>query len=168
MKTRILYGLIIGSSLVASATVISFDSKTDTANNLKHMSTGMLIYCADYDDVLPYVLESKTAMAVIFPYVKDRQSFKSLNPGSHFGYNISLGGVNLTDIPSPKATVLFYDAKAWADGSHLAATTDAEVKAYDAKQWAALSKSLKSKISRTAVRPLPKDYYKKLYPQIGF
>lgn len=161
MKSASLFALLLALVLFASAQIGHRDPKADTANNLRLLSSGMTMYTLDYDDIFPYAQETKSAFAVMFPYVKSKETFKSYNPGSTLAFNLSVGGVAMGDIDRPASTVMFYDVKAWPDGTHSVSFCDMRAKDLDSTKWAQASKTLKSRFKHKG-KPLPKDYYKKL------
>lgn len=144
----------------------SASSKTTALSNMKQLALGMIMYTSDYDDVMPYVQDSKSAFAVTQPYLKNSQLQNSLNPGSRILMNMSISGVEVTLVESPAETVLYYDEKAWPDGRHLVAFLDGHVTYVDPDGWQKCQASLHLKLKRKA-KPLPADYWEKLNPGNG-
>ncbi|HVT14301.1 MAG TPA: hypothetical protein VHE55_18705 [Fimbriimonadaceae bacterium] len=138
------------------------NSRTAALSNMKQLALGMIMYSSDYDDVVPYVQDSKSALAVTMPYLKNGQLTKSLNPGSRILMNMAIAGVEMTAIEAPAETVLYYDEKPWPDGSRLVAFMDGHVKFVEPEAWAKAEATLHLKIKRKT-KPLPPDYWKKLH-----
>lgn len=126
-----------------------------TLSNFKQAALGMIMYANDYDDVLPYPQDSKAAYVVTEPYVKNRKVMATSNPsGGIMKFNPALGGVTMTQVPSPADTPLYYDSEAWPDGSRCVAFLDGHAKIVSADDWRAVAQSLKMRFRRTA-KPLP-------------
>lgn len=129
--------------------------KSATLSNLKQLALGVIIYATDYDDELPYVQSTKGAYEVIFPYIKNKDVTKSLNPnGGEFRLNMAVAGVSMTSIEAPSDTPLFYEMAPWPDGTRCVAYTDGHVKFLNAEQWEKLQPYLNLKLKRTG-KPLP-------------
>lgn len=138
--------------------VPSLGGKPDAISNLKQAALGMIMYASDWDDELPYVQDSGSAYFVTQPYVKSMDMFKSLNPkGSRILFNMAVAGVNMSEIPEPTKTVLYFDENAWPDGGRPAAFADGHVEYLSASEWAQASKSLHLKLKRKS-KPLPPKY----------
>ncbi|MFI5386310.1 MAG: hypothetical protein ACHQ50_09340, partial [Fimbriimonadales bacterium] len=45
--------------------------KPAATSNMKQLALGMIMYSSDYDDVIPYIQDSKSAFAVTMPYMKN-------------------------------------------------------------------------------------------------
>ena len=132
--------------------------QTRTLSNIKQISLGMLMYASDYDDLTPYAQSTKTVEYVISPYVLNNELFKSLNPDrSRFLFNMAIAGVNMTDIPSPAETVMFYESRAWPDGLRVVSFCDGHAKIVTEEEWREHKLTLKLKIKKSA-KPLPAGY----------
>lgn len=143
-------------------------AKTVSLSNVKQLALGMIMYASDYDDVFPYAQDTKSAFAVIFPYVKNAGIFKSLNPnGGRFLANMAVMGVNGTDILQPAETVLLYDPTPWPDGEVLVAYCDGHAKFVTPETWSQVSKTLRLKLEHQG-KPLPPGYWKKINPNVDF
>lgn len=142
--------------------------KAQTMSNAKQIATGMLMYASDYDDIFPYARDSKTAMLVTTPYVRNRDVFKTLNPaGGEFVFNLKLGGVSESSIPQQHQTPMYCESKAWPDGSRVVAFADSYVKSISAQDWPAIVKALAKSFKRTATKPFPANYAQTLAKQMG-
>lgn len=129
-----------------------------TLSNAKQISTAMIMYASDWDDVLPYAQSTKAVQFVTYPYVKNAEVWKTLNPnGGQFQFNMALGGVSMTDVPSPAETVLYYESNEWPDGKRAVSYLDGHAKLVSAEEWAKLKASLDLKLKKTA-KPLPLNY----------
>jgi hypothetical protein len=144
----------------AAITPIQANAKGQALSNLKQVALGMMMYCADSDDVLPYVQGTKAAQYVTFPYMKSIKLWESKNPnGGELRFNVALGGVSVTAIEDPSAVPLLFDSKAWPDGTRLVAFADGHVKSVDETTWKSLQKWL-SRRYKASGRPLPLSYGK--------
>ena len=134
------------------------DSRSDKVanqSNLKQLGLAMLMYCADYDDEVPYVQATKGAYEVIYPYVKNVSIFKSTNPNSpEFRLNMAVAGVNSMEIRNPAEMPMFYDAQPWPDGTRCIVYMDGHSKYVTAEEWQAVEPMLSAKLPRKG-RPLP-------------
>lgn len=133
-------------------------AQTTAVSNAKQIALGMLMYCADYDDITPYAQSTATVQWVTMPYLKNMKIWETGNPNnSRFIYNPAIAGVNMTDVEEPAATVLYYESAPWPDRRRVVAYNDGHVKLLTEEEWATVSKTLKLKIKKSA-KPLPADY----------
>ncbi len=131
------------------------EDRAQTMSNAKQLSLAMIMYSADYDDELPYVQSTKGAFEVAYPYMKSKETTKSLNPsGAKFLLNMAVAGVNLSSIDSPSETVLFYEDKAWPDGTRVVSFIDGHVKRLNPDEWERAKATLSLKLPRQS-KPLP-------------
>lgn len=129
--------------------------RASSLSNIKQISTAMLIYCADYDDVTPYVQSTKGSFEVMYPYMKSKEITKSLNPnGSKFVLNMAVAGINMSSIEMPSETILFYEDKPWPDGKRLVSFTDSSARMVDEAEWERLKATLNLKLPKVG-KPLP-------------
>ena len=127
-------------------------------SNIKQISTGMMIYGTDYDDITPYAQSTRTVEYVIYPYMKNFELWNTLNPnGSRFLFNMAVAGVNMAGIHDPVGTVMFYESHPWPDGRRLVSFMDSHARFLTEEEWQEVKGSLKLKLKRSAV-PLPADY----------
>lgn len=142
---------------VAVAQVVQDQSPAQTraVSNAKQLALGSLMYCSDYDDVLPYVQSVVTVKEVTYPYMKNLDVWKTGNPASQWRFNMCLGGVSQTEIAEPASTPLFYESAPWADGRRVVAFADGHVKLVGSAEWKGMAKYLKLKLKRSAKKPLP-------------
>ncbi len=129
--------------------------KASTLSNIKQIGTAMMIYQADYDDVTPYVQSTKGAYEVMFPYFKNAEIAKSLNPGGiEFRLNMNIAGVKLTTIEQPQTVPMFYEDKPWEDGSRAVVFMDGSAKFVSSEDWPAIEEALVLKFAKVG-KPLP-------------
>ncbi|HRF60462.1 MAG TPA: hypothetical protein PLH94_11200 [Fimbriimonadaceae bacterium] len=150
--------------LAASAQVAdpSRSEKSATLSRSKQVGISLLLYCSDYDDVLPWPQDSHSCWRAIHPYSKNRDIFKTLNPnGGEFAFNMALGGVSMRDISAPERTIMVHETKAWPDGGRVGTHVDGSARFFTAEMWKERAKTLNLKLKRTAKKPLPKDWLKK-------
>ena len=69
-------------------------------------------------------------------------------------FNMSLAGVNSTEIAEPANTVMFYESEPWADGSRCVSFADTHAKVVNPEEWAKLQPSLNLKLKRVG-KPIP-------------
>lgn len=133
--------------------------QTATLSNSKQLALGMMMYASDCDDVMPWAQGIKAVKFATRPYLKNDDLWKSLNPaGGEFRFNMSLGGVSLTDVEDPSETILYYEEKAWPDGRRAVAFADGHAKFVGEEEWKRLQPTLKLKVKKTAKRPLPLNW----------
>jgi len=143
------------------------DLKSATQSNLKQLGLAMLMYSADYDDVLPYVQSTKGAYEVLWPYMKNASITKSHNPNSpEFRLNMAIAGVSDSEIPEPARAPLFYDAAPWPDGRRCVVFLDGHSDWVDEQEWQELSSFLTAKLPRSG-KPLPATLGSKWPPAGG-
>jgi hypothetical protein len=142
------------------------DAKTTTINNFKQASIGMIMYMGDYDDVLPYVQDTKSAFFVTYPYVKSADTFKTLNPNGMMRFNMAVAGVNASALETPADVPMYYESEPWPDGTRVVAFMDGHVKAVSEEEWQRVQQYLTMKLPRTT-KPLPMDYGKNWPPGPG-
>lgn len=142
--------------------------KSEALSNIKQVSLGMMMYMADYDDVMPYAQDTKSAFAVMYPYVKSVDVFKSVNPkGGRILLNMAVAGVSAAQMEAPAETVLFYDNTPWPDGTRLVSFMDGHAKFLGEVEWRRAEATLRLKMPRSA-RPLPPAYWKSIAPNLDF
>lgn len=133
--------------------------RTSTLSNVKQAALGMLMYCSDYDDVYPWAQSSKSAWSAIYPYVKNKEVFKTLNPnGGEFRFAANVAGVAATELEAPASVVMIYESMAWPDGSRVVAYCDGHARVVSAEAWREAEKELKRVYKRKAKKPLPADH----------
>lgn len=141
--------------------------RTATLSNIKQVSLGMIMYTADYDDVLPYAQSTTTVKYVTMPYLKNTNVWKTENPeGGQIVFNMGVSGLNYSQIDSPAEVVLFYESKAWPDGRRAVAFTDGHCKFLTEQDFQAAMKRSKITLPRAA-KPLPADYGVKEMREMG-
>jgi guanylate kinase len=91
-----------------------------TLLNIRSLGAAVLLYATDNDNRLPPDMSSASAVRrAVARYVADEGAFTTLNPaGGEFLGNRSLSGATLKlGDPGLRSVVMFYDSKAWPDGS---------------------------------------------------
>ena len=135
--------------------------QTSTVSNVKQVALGMIMYTNDWDDYCPYPQSSKAAWYVEYPYVKNINVFKTLNPkGGMIRFNMGIAGASTTSIASPADTVLLFESEPWPDGRRVVAFCDGHVKLVNEQTWADLSKHLTPSGIARVKKPLPVSYDK--------
>ncbi len=120
--------------------------KSSCQSNLKQISTGMLMYAQDYDEVMVMNIwdsgtspfqptHQRTAAHLIYPYVKNQQVFRcpsvagtSMTPGSagatwvqipygSYGFSNWIAGRAMAQVEAPADLFMAFDAQnPWNDG----------------------------------------------------
>lgn len=123
--------------------------RTATLSNLKQVALGIIMFEADYDDQVPWVESTPQLFELIYPYVKNREIMKTLNPaGGMIRFNMCLAGTWATQLENPAETVLIYESMPWADGSRCVAFADGHAKVVNEEEWQRLQPSLNLKLPR--------------------
>lgn len=129
------------------------DAHPEALSNIKQIGLATMIYSSDFNDKLPAADSTAKAEDEIYPYIKNRDLFKYRNPnGGQILYNTKLSGVNVTKVPKPVETVMWYDEKPWPDGKMLVCYLDGHVSFTDAKTFQAQLKMSQS-LSRSVSSP---------------
>lgn len=127
-----------------------------TNSNMKQVALATVLYTSDYDDVFPYAQNTHTVQTVTSPYVKGTSVWKTANPnGGEILFNMAIGGVETSSIPTPAQVVMYYESAAWPDGRRSVAFADGHVKLVDEAEWQGLKVTLSKKYKRKATKPLP-------------
>lgn len=129
-------------------------SQSVAVSNMKQLGQATLIYCNDYDDVLPFARSIGQAKSEVMPYLKNMDTFKSQNPnGGTVLYNVNLAGVVATTLPSPASTPVFYDSLAWPGGGRPVVFADGHADFVEANRWNSVAAELARKYARKAPAP---------------
>ncbi|HRJ95969.1 MAG TPA: hypothetical protein PLL78_04735 [Fimbriimonadaceae bacterium] len=130
--------------------------QTETLSNSKMLAIGMLIYCGDYDDLYPYVQDTKAAFVVTYPYMKNLEVTKTHNPnGGSFLFNRKIGGVKSTKVHPPEQIPMYYETNFWPDDRRIVAYADAHAVPVTKAGWPKIETALKKTFPRIAKKPLP-------------
>lgn len=100
---------LAASVVVAQTGAILASEKTMALSRMKHLSLATTMYTMDYDDCTPFVSSTKDARIVLKLYVDDQDSFVSPRANSQFLYNVKIGGLYTTAIPSPADEICWYE-----------------------------------------------------------
>jgi len=139
-------------------------AQATTASNVKQAALGLIMYAGDYDDVLPYVQDTKAVQFLIQPYTKNMQIWETLNPkGGMIRFNMGVAGAEMVSIERPAETVMLFESEPWSDGRRAVAFCDGHVKLVGADEWASLASKLKPAGIKRAGKPLPANYMTKFY-----
>jgi len=130
----------------------------NTLNNIKQAALATHMYASDYDDDIPYVQSTRSAVSVLFPYSKARAIFASgHNPPRPFRLNMALAGVHISRIALPAEVVMWYEPQSDTDGRRAVAFADGHAMRLTEAEWRKASGTLSLKIPRRT-RPLPADW----------
>jgi hypothetical protein len=130
----------------------------EAENRAKLLGIAMIMYATDFDDVMPYAQQTKSALGVIYPYVKSVDIFRSMNPrGAEWRFNMGVSGAFLSSVMEPASTPMFFESEAWPDGRRLVIFMDGAVRWTDEAAWEALQPRMRPQVTRVR-QPLPPDY----------
>lgn len=132
-------------------------ARSESLSRIKQLGTAAMIYLADYDDEFPFVESTPYFQSVVYPYCKNREIFKSLNPNGpgDFRYNVGIAGLNSTVIDDPAGMPLLYDPKPWPDGMYLVCFCDSHCEFVDAETWEYLKSIMRPKLPRSGKPVIP-------------
>lgn len=150
----------VEKSTTADDPTLSEGDAKETAglSNARQISTALLMYASDCDDVAPYAQSTKAVQFVTYPYLKSFEAWSTHNPnGSQFRFNMSLAGVSLLSASEPNAIVLFYEDKVWPNGKRIVAFLDGHSAMLTPEEWKQVEPSLKLTYLKVG-KPLPLDY----------
>src|SRR5262245_57742856 len=102
-------GMIVLS--VCSFAYFQGSSGTACTSNLKQYSLAMLMYCQDYDEMLPPMKFPAQVHNRVYPYVKNRSVFSCPDTGTDYLPNPALNYQSMAAIESPAKMMMLRDAK---------------------------------------------------------
>lgn len=118
------------------STPASADAKTKGLNNAKMVTTAIILYANDYDDVFPKAGSTDQAKQVVQPYLKSLDVWQSSNPeGGRLLYNTHLSGVATTSLDRPDSVPVLWDEKPWPDGGRIVGFADGHAKYVTVSAW---------------------------------
>lgn len=97
-------------------------------SNLKQVSTGLLMYCQDYDERLPLMQSMAAAQKRLVPYTRSQTLFTCPATTKPYKTNPALSGKPLAVIAEPPRAVSFFDAVPHADTQYSVAYVDGHVR----------------------------------------
>lgn len=161
-RTRVNLLAIAGVGLVGGALgQSSLDNQLkqiDTLTRVQTLAVSLNLYATDYDSTYPNPPDIKGLKWAMAPYVKDANSWKTLNPKkSELRFNTSVGGASKLDMKDPSQYVLFYDSDMWPNRERPVAFADGSAKSLTSIEWGRTAMSLASRFEKRA-GPLPKAY----------
>jgi prepilin-type processing-associated H-X9-DG protein len=103
---------------------------SSSLSNAKQATLGLIMYAADYDDVLPPAMGNEPALhALVDPYIKDPSVWRSYSPaGADFLSNPGLAFVKIPYVIAPATEVSFYESHDWSDGRVIVGYLDGHVR----------------------------------------
>lgn len=152
LKVGIVAACVLGALVapgIGTQTQDTAKLKTEGMMHAKALALGLIMYIDDYDGITPYADETSIVKEVTQPYVKapipgaspaeNRKAvWQTMNPAvSEFLYNISFGGIRLSDLENPANTPVIYESKPWA-GLHsgrIVAFADGHVRMVVEQDW---------------------------------
>lgn len=85
-------------------------------SNGRQLATAMMMYCQDYDEMLPHGKTMTEVKPKVFPYVKNNAIFVDPTSGKDFMYNPVMSGMPQKRIKEPAQAVVFYSPSIHTDG----------------------------------------------------
>jgi len=133
--------------------------RTIALSRIKQVGLATLMYSQDYDGLFPYAQSSAQALNVEYPYYKNKEITTSPTPGGKFVFNSNLPGVNMTAIPNPAQTPMWYEVLLDKTERFAAVYTDGHAKLRGPDTRSEFEAALKEKFARDPKsKPLPKNY----------
>ena len=126
--------------------------RTQTLSSAKQIATSAMIYCADYDDMLPIGKSTEQVKKLLMPYSKTMAIWNSENPGSRFLFNTNVTGVSMTVFSQPSRVPMVYESKAWPDGARVIAYVDSHARMEPKEKWPEIERMLKQKWNKPPVK----------------
>jgi hypothetical protein len=113
-------------------------------SNLQQLGLALLMYCSDYDEVLPKAMGKPDAMQkALYPYTKNNELFKNPMTGTLYLSNAILAKKKVDHIKYPSQMVTFYESEPASDGTRGVAFLDGHAKRLTASEWASVKKTSK-------------------------
>lgn len=109
-------------------------AETLSLSNVKQIALGMIMYSSDFDDHFPKADSTPRAKALVLPYVKSEEVWKSPSGGGYL-YNTALSGVSQTAIEQPAETLLVWQEQPFPDGRRAVGFTDGHAKRVEGDEW---------------------------------
>ena len=128
-----------------------------TTQNLikaKTVALGVVMYAADFDEVLPYGQSTGAVIEVTKPYYKQLDVWWTTD-ARRFLFNPTIQGVSLTSMEDPSKLLMVYAERPYTDGKREVAFMDGHAKRLDSAGWKTAEASLHVSIERSAKTPLP-------------
>lgn len=157
---------VAGIALVIAATglvawqqaPVELDLKqAETLIGVRALASAMNMYAADFDGIYPNTEDQNGVKVVVQPYVEEKGFWKTLNPQkSDIRFNLSLGGVQKSDVKEPEKTLLIYELNPWPNRQRPVSFVDGSARLVNSVQFLGVAKSLATKLERKA-EPLPKS-----------
>lgn len=126
--------------------------RTQTLSNAKQVATATMIYCTDYDDMLPIGNSTEQVKKLLLPYSKSETIWKSENSGSRFLFNMNVTGVSMSIFTQPMRTPMIYESKPWTDGARVVAYIDGHARMEPKEKWPEIERMLKQKWNKPPVK----------------
>ena len=116
----------VGGAAAGGAQVQAINAAS--ANNLKQLGLGLMMYAQDNAEILPPMKDAAAFKKAILAYAKNEDLF--VHPGTKeaYGVNPQLAGKTLADFQDPAQTIVLYEANAAPDGSRAILYLDGHVK----------------------------------------
>lgn len=151
---RLTPSLAIALCLIPLAVAqVAVSAKDKTLGNAKLLGIGTMLYCSDNDDVFPYQKSVGPLHNALNPYLKSKDSWKTFNPnGGTFLYNPAIAGKRTIDILEVANVPMFYESKAWPDGTRVVTFGDGHAISVSAADWKRAQKYLKVKPTKRKKR----------------
>jgi hypothetical protein len=131
--------------------------QAETLIGVRALAGAVNMYAADFDGIYPNPHDLNGLKVVVAPYVEEKSFWKTLNPSkSELRFNLSLGGVQKSDVKEPEKTLLIYESNPWPNRQRPVAFVDGSARMVNPIQFGQLAMSLATRLERKA-EMLPKD-----------
>jgi hypothetical protein len=133
--------------------------QTQSLSRIKQAAVAGLIYSNDYDDNMPYVQQTASAVGVFMPYSRDKEVFQSPKPSGRFDFNLRVGGVNHMDIVAPAETLMWTEVLPDPMESFSVAFMDGHAKVIHSGKRSEIQRAAAIQPRRRPkMKPLPRNY----------
>lgn len=113
-------------------------------SNLKTLGLALLMYCDDYDEVLPKAMGKPDALQkALLPYAKNDELFKNPMDDSPYMSNAILAGKKIAHITNPSQMATIFESTPAPDGKRGVVFLDGHAKRLTESEWASVKKTSK-------------------------
>ena len=153
----VIAGVHIGSQqpVIGGAPAMTMQ-QDDAKSRLKQVALATMMYAQDWDGDFPYVQNTGSAAAVLYPYAKNTKIFQSPTKGGQFIFNMNVAGVNMQNITAPAETPMWAEILPESALSMFVAYADGHVKWTPVANYKAAAAIRFKRASK--MKPLPADW----------
>ncbi len=109
--------------------------------HLKNMSTAVIQYLQDYNNVYPAMKNAAEVKKALFPFIRSEAGFRNLATGRPYLPNPSLSHKTLASQTAPAHTVMFYEARPYSDHTRGVTFVDGHTLAVPEREWPRLKRA---------------------------